>query len=464
MLILTARDGVQQRIAGLDAGADDYLIKPIAIDELAARLRALLRRATGRAQSDVAARRAATTTRPPSRSAGQGRPVELTGRELALLEALLTHPQRVLSQGAAAGEALRLERRRAREQCAGGACPPPAPQDRSRHRAHGARRGLRARRPSVQAAVSLQRRLLLYLLLVRAAGLGRGAAGCRRTGRDTRSTSCSTPRSSAWRARCRRRCPASAPPAPIVRREPAAGDAGEADLRDLAVAVWDRDGQLLLADREGVQLPRRADASGFVDLTLGGEAWRVYYLQSARGSGWWRPGSALYERDELVIGLVGSQLLPWLLVLPVLLLAMAWAVRQALAPLRTLTAELQRRGADDLQPLPTAAGPGRAAAAARRDERPVRAHRGDAGAGAPLHRRRRARAAHAAGRAARAVGRAEPRRRARPNARTAAAQLGAGLDRMDRLVDADAGPVARGVAADAGAARAGRLGAASSNR
>ncbi len=50
VLILTARDGVEQRIAGLDAGADDYLIKPIAIDELAARLRALLRRTTGRAQ------------------------------------------------------------------------------------------------------------------------------------------------------------------------------------------------------------------------------------------------------------------------------------------------------------------------------------------------------------------------------------------------------------------------------
>ena len=51
VLILTARDGVEQRIAGLDAGADDYLIKPIAIDELAARLRALLRRARGRAQA-----------------------------------------------------------------------------------------------------------------------------------------------------------------------------------------------------------------------------------------------------------------------------------------------------------------------------------------------------------------------------------------------------------------------------
>jgi two-component system, OmpR family, response regulator QseB len=97
VLILTARDGVQQRIAGLDAGADDYLIKPITLDELAARLRALLRRASGRAKSvwqqgtleyDPAAKQVRWA----------GRAVELTGRELALLEALMTHPQRVLSK------------------------------------------------------------------------------------------------------------------------------------------------------------------------------------------------------------------------------------------------------------------------------------------------------------------------------------------------------------------------------
>lgn len=98
VLILTARDGVEQRIAGLDAGADDYLIKPIAIDELAARLRALLRRASGRAQAlwTHGALRYDPATK---RVAWQGRDVELTGRELALLEILLAHPQRVMSKG-----------------------------------------------------------------------------------------------------------------------------------------------------------------------------------------------------------------------------------------------------------------------------------------------------------------------------------------------------------------------------
>jgi two-component system, OmpR family, response regulator QseB len=97
VLILTARDGVEQRIAGLDAGADDYLIKPIAVDELAARLRALLRRSAGRAQPLWT--HGALQYDPSTRQVlWQGRPVDLTGRETALLEVLLSHPQRVLSK------------------------------------------------------------------------------------------------------------------------------------------------------------------------------------------------------------------------------------------------------------------------------------------------------------------------------------------------------------------------------
>jgi two-component system response regulator QseB len=99
VLILTARDAVEQRIAGLDAGGDDYLVKPITIDELAARLRALLRRSAGRAQPVW--QHGALEYDPASKSVRwQGTPVELTGRELALLEALLTEPQRVLSKAA----------------------------------------------------------------------------------------------------------------------------------------------------------------------------------------------------------------------------------------------------------------------------------------------------------------------------------------------------------------------------
>jgi two-component system, OmpR family, sensor histidine kinase QseC len=138
---------------------------------------------------------------------------------------------------------------------------------------------------------------------------------------------------------------------------PEAQPAGEADLRDLAIAVWNAEGKLLLVDREGVQLPRLTDASGFVDLTLDASDWRVYYLQSQRGEWLVAAGQRIDERDELVWNLVGSQLLPWLLVLPVLLGAMAWAVRRALAPVRSLTTELLGRSADDLQPVPASHAP-----------------------------------------------------------------------------------------------------------
>ncbi len=97
VLVLTARDTVEQRIEGLDVGADDYLIKPITLDELAARLRAMLRRATGRTQSEWV--HGALRYDPASKQVRwQERPVELTGRETALLEVLLKNPQRVLSK------------------------------------------------------------------------------------------------------------------------------------------------------------------------------------------------------------------------------------------------------------------------------------------------------------------------------------------------------------------------------
>jgi two-component system response regulator QseB len=99
VLILTARDAVDSRIGGLDAGADDYLVKPIAVEELAARLRAVVRRVRGR--PEPVWRHGALDYRPDTRSASwQGRAVDLTPREAALLEVLLAHPNRILSKTA----------------------------------------------------------------------------------------------------------------------------------------------------------------------------------------------------------------------------------------------------------------------------------------------------------------------------------------------------------------------------
>tara|TARA_B100001105_G_scaffold189719_2_gene153989 strand:+ start:3410 stop:4840 length:1431 start_codon:yes stop_codon:yes gene_type:complete len=126
---------------------------------------------------------------------------------------------------------------------------------------------------------------------------------------------------------------------------------GVADLADLAVAVWDRQGKRLLNDREGAMLEFRPDAVGFVDQTIDGRVWRVYYLQSRSGNRLVAAGQREHERDEVVWGLTLSQLVPWLLTLPVLLLVLAWAVRRALAPVHALADQLKARAADDLAPL-----------------------------------------------------------------------------------------------------------------
>jgi len=97
VLIVTARDAVSDRVAGLDAGADDYLVKPFALTELAARIRALLRRSAGRAEPVVAY--GDIELHPDTREIRvRGEPVALSAREFALLEALLARPGAVLSR------------------------------------------------------------------------------------------------------------------------------------------------------------------------------------------------------------------------------------------------------------------------------------------------------------------------------------------------------------------------------
>ena len=97
VIVLTARDGVGERVAGLDAGADDYLVKPFELDELSARMRAVLRRHSGRAQPLLS--HGGVTLDPATRQvARDGVPVLLSAREFAVLEALMTRPGALLSR------------------------------------------------------------------------------------------------------------------------------------------------------------------------------------------------------------------------------------------------------------------------------------------------------------------------------------------------------------------------------
>jgi len=97
VLVLTARDTVEDRIRGLDAGADDYLVKPFDLGELTARLRALLRRAGGQPAPVLVA--AGISLDPSTRHVEcAGREVELSAKEYALLHALMQQPGRALSR------------------------------------------------------------------------------------------------------------------------------------------------------------------------------------------------------------------------------------------------------------------------------------------------------------------------------------------------------------------------------
>ena len=97
VLVLTARDAVPDRIRGLDVGADDYVVKPVDLHELAARLRALVRRAHGQPQECLSAQDVVLD--PASRSVRQaGEPVTLSTREFDLLQAFMLGADRVLSR------------------------------------------------------------------------------------------------------------------------------------------------------------------------------------------------------------------------------------------------------------------------------------------------------------------------------------------------------------------------------
>jgi len=98
ILMLTARDAVDDRVAGLDAGADDYLVKPFAMKELLARLRALTRRAASAEKSPVLQVADLSLDTLTHRVKRGGKGIELTAKEYAVLECLLREPERVLTR------------------------------------------------------------------------------------------------------------------------------------------------------------------------------------------------------------------------------------------------------------------------------------------------------------------------------------------------------------------------------
>ncbi len=97
VIVVTARDALESRVRGLDAGADDYIVKPFELDELLARMRAVARRHAGRAEPAVEV--AGVSLDPATREVRRdGEPVGLSAREYAVLEALMLRPGAILSR------------------------------------------------------------------------------------------------------------------------------------------------------------------------------------------------------------------------------------------------------------------------------------------------------------------------------------------------------------------------------
>jgi len=98
VILLTARDSVEDRVRGLNLGADDYLTKPFAFEELLARIRALLRRGSSKVVSNVIEYEGLALDSMTRKASRDGKEIELTLKEYSLLEYLLRNPERVLSR------------------------------------------------------------------------------------------------------------------------------------------------------------------------------------------------------------------------------------------------------------------------------------------------------------------------------------------------------------------------------
>jgi two-component system response regulator MprA len=98
ILMLTAKDEVKDRIIGLDAGADDYLVKPFSVDELMARIRALFRRTTPTSRPDILRFADLTLDTGTHRAARSDRAIDLTAKEYELLELFMRNPRQVLTR------------------------------------------------------------------------------------------------------------------------------------------------------------------------------------------------------------------------------------------------------------------------------------------------------------------------------------------------------------------------------
>lgn len=130
------------------------------------------------------------------------------------------------------------------------------------------------------------------------------------------------------------------------------GEEGEQEDDALAFAVFSPAGRLLLSDgEEGKKFVFAPDSNGFVNTRVDGDRWRIVWLTSLDRSVIVAVGQECEYREEMVFEIMAGQMLPWLLLLPVLLIGLAWMLSRELAPLRAVAVSLGMRDLNDTTPV-----------------------------------------------------------------------------------------------------------------
>lgn len=136
------------------------------------------------------------------------------------------------------------------------------------------------------------------------------------------------------------------------------GDEGEQEDDALAFAVFRPDGTLILSDGEdGRDFVFSPNANGFVNTRIDGDMWRLVWLTSLDKRVVVAVGQELEYRDDMALEMLTGQMLPWLFLLPVLIIGLVWMLGRELAPLRSVASELGRRDPDDAIPIETGVQP-----------------------------------------------------------------------------------------------------------
>jgi two-component system, OmpR family, sensor kinase len=343
VLILTARDTVQNRVEGLDAGADDYLVKPFALAELKARVRSLTRRAAGRSSNRLE-HLGVVLDRESRRVVRDGQPVDLSPREFSLLEALLEHPGRTLSRSIPG--ARRSSPTRSRCMCT--TCAPSSSPSSSAPCAASAMRS----RARMGRRASLRGNLLVLLLAgTSIVWLGIAAAtfldARKHTARifDAQLIEYSEVLTAVAGHEVHELPPGSA--TPDVHHE-----FGQA----CTYQVFSLTGELLLRSHAAPEEPlSRKD--GFSDVESGGTRWRAFRQIDPENRIVVVVAHQRDEREALVRDAALRLLVPIAFGLPLIGMALWFAVSRAVSPLERLADEVRGRGLDRLTPLAGANAP-----------------------------------------------------------------------------------------------------------